>query len=363
MVSGANMTVRHYGKPRFLGLSAGLVAALGVSLGTAHAQEPIDIVHVNGPIYMLVGAGGNVAASVGLDGVLLVDSGSTEMSGALLSAIDGLRERVVEQRRNDVEPWGAEVRSSVLINRNPPAPPKPIRYIINSSAAADRVGGNARLGTAGRTYTGGNVAGTIGDSGDGAAIWAHEAVLFSLLERGESFSMLPTDTYYRNGSKLSHFFNGDGVRLVHMPAAQSGGATMVQFTRSDVIVTGDFFSQTSYPIIDIENGGSIDGVIAALNDVLELAVPEFRTEGGTMVIPAYGRLSDSADVGYYRDMLTIIRNNIQEMIKRGQSLAQIKAARPSRAYDARFGADTGPWTTEMFVEAVYRSLANNAEVE
>jgi cyclase len=190
-------------------------------------------------------------------------------------------------------------------------------------------------------------------------VWAHETVLYQLLERNAPFGMLPTDTYYGSSTKLSHFFNGDGVRMVHMPAAQADGATLVHFNRSDVIVTGDFFSQTSYPIIDLANGGSIDGVIDALNYVLELAIPEFRTEGGTMVIPAYGRLSDSADVGYYRDMVTIIRNNIEEMIARGMSLAQVKAARPSKAYDPRFGNDGGDWTAEVFVEAVYRSLSKD----
>jgi cyclase len=343
-------------------LAVAATAALGAWTGPVHAQDNIDIVHVNGPIYLLVGAGGNVAASVGPDGVLLVDSGSVERSAELLEAIEQLSARVAEQAKEKGPLWGAEGRSSVLLNRNPPPPPKPIRYIINTDASPDRIGGNARIGAeSGVTYTGGNVAGTIGDSGEGAAVWAHEAVLFRLIEREAPFATLPTNTYYGSGSKLSHFFNGDGVRLLHMPAAQSDGATMVQFTRSDVIVTGDFFSQNNYPMFDIESGGSINGVIEALNAVLDLAVPEFRTEGGTMIVPAYGRLSDSADVGYYRDMLTIIRNNIQEMTDRGMSLRQIRAARPTRAYDARFGADSGPWTTDMFVEGVYRSLTSSSQ--
>jgi glyoxylase-like metal-dependent hydrolase (beta-lactamase superfamily II) len=351
--------MRQYLPMRVLGLMPAFAATWAMQASPACGQGPIDVVHVNGPIYLLVGAGGNVAASVGPDGVLLVDSGSIEMSGVLLRTVETLSEEVNAVRSRESELWGAEGRSSVLTNRNAPPPHKPIRYIINTNASPERIGGNEVIGAAGVTYTGGNVAGTIGDAGEGAAIWAHEAVLFALVERDAPFGMLPTNTYYGASTKLSHFFNGDGVRMVHMPAAQSEGATIVQFTRSDVIVTGDFFSQTTYPMIDLERGGSIDGVINALNYVLDLAVPEFRTEGGTMIIPAYGRLSDSADVGYYRDMVTIIRNNIQEMITRGMSLRQIHAARPTRAYDARFGADSGPWTTDMFVEAVYRSLAGN----
>ncbi len=351
------MSVRRILVEPFRILSAAL--ALGAMAGggvCARAQSPIDIVHVNGPIYALIGAGGNVTASVGRDGVLLVDAGEERMSDALLAAIDSLRERAAEASKPEPKDWGAEGHSTVLDIRNPPPPPKPIRYIINTSAEPKRTGGNAKLSQSGRTYTGGNVAGTIGDAGEGAAIWAHEDVLFRLVEEGAPFEQLPTDTYVGDGAKLGHFVNGNGVRLIHVPRAQSAGATMVYFTRADVLVTGGFFSQAGYPVIDVAHGGSIDGVIDALNLVLDIAVPEFRTEGGTMIVPGDGRVSDSADVGYYRDMLTIIRNNIQEMINRGMSLAQIKAERPTKAYDARFGSDSGDWTTDMFVEAVYQSL-------
>ena len=204
------------------------------------------------------------------------------------------------------------------------------------------------------------MAGTIDDAAEGAAVWAHENVLFQLLERNVEFDMLPTDTYYGSNARLSHFFNGDGARMVNMPSAQADGASIVHFNRSDVIVTGDFFSQTSYPLIGLESGGSIDGVLDALNYVLDLAIPEFRTEGGTMIVPAYGRLSDSADVGYYRYMVTIIRERVAKMIERGMSLDEIQAARPTRAYDLRFADEGGRWTSEMFVEAVYRSLSENA---
>jgi glyoxylase-like metal-dependent hydrolase (beta-lactamase superfamily II) len=345
-----------------LAIVLGLLAAVWWS-PAARAQDAIDVVWVNGPVYMFVGAGGNVTASVGPDGVLLVDSGEEAMSDALLDAIRGVQRRLGEAARPAPPGGGAEGRSTVVENRSPPAPPKPVRYIINTSAAAEHTGGNRRIGAeAGVTFTGGNVAGQLRDAGAGAAVYAHEQVLQRMARRTPElpFAMLPTNTYYQPSLKLSHFFNGEGIRMVHMPAARSDGDTIVHFTRSDVIATGDVFSQTGYPVIDLEAGGSLNGILDALNFILDLAIPEFRTEGGTMIVPGHGRLSDSADVGYYRDMLTIVRDNVRTMIDRGLTLAEVQAARPTRAYDGRFGAESGPWTTDMFVEAVYRSLAGGA---
>src|SRR5438128_1815239 len=128
------------------------------------------------------------------------------------------------------------------------------------------------------------------------------------------------------------------------------------FRGCDVIATGDLFVTNSYPIIDIERGGNVQGIIDALNRILDLSIAEFRTEGGTMIVPGHGRLCDSADVAYYRDMVTIIRDRIQEMIQKGMTLDQVKAAKPTRDYDPRYGATTGFCTTDMFVEAVYKSL-------
>jgi glyoxylase-like metal-dependent hydrolase (beta-lactamase superfamily II) len=132
---------------------------------------------------------------------------------------------------------------------------------------------------------------------------------------------------------------------------------MVWFRQSDVISTGDIFVTTGYPVVDLERGGNIQGVIEGLNRILDLAIPVFRMEGGTLVIPGHGRLCDSADVAYYRDMVTIIRDRVQDMIKKGMTLAQVKAAKPTSDYDPRYGSTTGSWTTDMFVEVVYKSLS------
>jgi cyclase len=155
--------------------------------------------------------------------------------------------------------------------------------------------------------------------------------------------------------KLSHFFNGEGVVLLHQPAAASDGDSMVWFRGSDAIAAGDIFDTTGYPMIDTGRGGTIDGVLEGLNRILDLAVAEFRTEGGTLIIPGHGRISDSADVAYYRDMVTIIRDRVQTMKASGMTLAQVKAARPTADYDPRYGATSG-WTTDMFVDAVYATV-------
>jgi glyoxylase-like metal-dependent hydrolase (beta-lactamase superfamily II) len=318
----------------------------------------VEVLPIRGNLYVLFGAGGNITASVGVDGVLLVDSGAAGMSAKVLAAVDRLRHDLASRNLPKPLGWGAETRSSVA-DRHVAPPPKPIRFIVNTSVAADHVGGNEPLRNAGRTFTGGNVAGDIRDSTEGAAILAHENVLVRMTQAGgppPPPDALPTDTYYVEYYKLSHFFNGEGVQLFHVPNAHTDGDSIVHFRGADVIAMGDLMSTDRYPVVDVARGGSIDGVLDGLNRVLDMAIAEFRLEGGTLMVPGHGRLVDSADVAYYRDMLTIIRDRVADMVRRGMTLAQIKAARPTADYDPRFGASSGAWTTDMFVEAVFKGV-------
>jgi cyclase len=325
----------------------------------------IEILPVHGNIYMLSGAGGNITVSIGKDGVLLVDSGLAGTTDKVLAAI-----RQLQRQRQLTEPpvdlrWGAETRGTLQNSLNPSGPPKPIRYIINTHFHADHTGGNDRLARAGRTFTGGNVAGDIADAGQRAAILAHENVLNRMsaptgAKAAAPEGAWPTDTFHQNSMKLSHFFNGDGVQIVHIAGAHTDGDSIVYFRGSDVIAAGDLFVTDTYPFVDVQHGGTINGVIEGLNTILDLVIPEFRMEGGTMVVPGHGRLCDGADVAYYRDMVTIIRDRVQAMIKQGRTLEQVRAAKPTADYDPRWGADSGPWTTEKFIEAVYRTLQPTA---
>jgi cyclase len=320
---------------------AGMVAAATVAAAATPADPAppppppppaeVHILPVQGNISMLVGAGGNITVQAGSDGVLLVDTGLAPMSAKVLAAIRSLSD-------------------------------KPVHYIINTHVHPDHVGGNEAIAKTGVTVAGGNVVGDIGTSASNqATIMAFQSVLDRMSASTKDSpaapsGALPTDTYTTPERKI--FFNNEGVELIHISAAHTDGDTIVFFRRSDVISTGDIFVTNGYPIVDLAKGGNIQGVIAGLNRIVALAIPADEQEGGTLIIPGHGRLCDVADVVYYQEMVTIIRDRIQDLIKKGKTLEQVKAARPTRDYDPRYGSNSGIWTTDKFVTAVYQSLSS-----
>jgi len=241
---------------------------------------------------------------------------------------------------------------------------QPITYIINTSADPDHVGGNETLALAGRQITGGNVVGNTPDLAQSAEVHPHEHVLVRMIAPSVQppipLIATPATIYHTDTLKLSTFYHGDAIQLFHAPQAHTDGDTMVWFRHNDVIATGDVFQTTNYPAIDLERGGGVNGVIAALNRLLDIAFPEFRLENGTLVVPGHGRLCDMADVAYYRDMVTIVRDRAADMIKKGASLAQVKAAKITRDYDPYYVKGAGADSPDAFVESVYKSLTSRA---
>ena len=170
------------------------------------------------------------------------------------------------------------------------------------------------------------------------------------------FAAWPTDTFFGDDKEL--FFNDEAIQLIYQPG-HTDGDVLVFFRRSDVVASGDLFQTTTYPVIDVARGGTIQGEIAALNTLSELAVssvPIVTREEGTLIVSGHGRVYDQLDVVEYRDMVTIVRDRIKDMVQRGLTLAQVKAARPTLDFDGRYGSTTGAWTTSMFIEAVYKTL-------
>ena len=354
--------------------SAVLIACLG-GIGsnmTAGAQQQsaagglFKAYPVQGNIWMIPEPTSNVVVSLGRDGVMVVDSGTTQNVDRLLAT--------VKQLANDVLARPVPFTPCVGLNctafryafgfSSPsfdgitasPTPPKPIRYVLNTSNHPDHTGGNAKIKKAGTTYVGGNITGVLGDAGEGAAIVAHEAVLHRMTDANADDDMLPTETYGTPNYKLSWFFNNEGVQLFHAPAAHSDADSLVYFRYSDVLAAGEVYNTVTYPVIDVQKGGTIEGEIDGLAQILDIAYAEFRSQGGTVILPGRGRISDVGDVANYRNMVYIIRDRIKDLKQKGRTLEQVKAAKPTLDYDGRWGVTTGPWTTDMFIEAVYKTL-------
>ncbi len=320
-----------------------------VPFGAVHlrAQSPPsgapDVVQLRPNFHVIAGAGGNIVVQVGPDGVILVDSGTREAAGRVLAAIRQIT-------------------------------PLPIRYIINTSMDADHVGGNEALSKAGLSILPGAVAAGAGLNDDlvsnsgRASVLAHENVLARMTAatgpQALPFAMWPTKTFaYR---RYSMYLNGEGIQVMHQPAAHTDGDTIVFFRRGDVIATGDIVDTTRWPFIDTRRGGTVQGELDALNRLMDLSIlnlPLNWHPDRTFLVPGHGHVYDKFDLLEYRDAVTVVRDRVQDLLDEGKTLAQVKAANPTLGYRSQYGADKGEWTTDMFVEVIYNELASQKKTK
>lgn len=327
--------MKSYLKPIFRSLA---IAALGLLVSVpllAQVDSGLDVIRIRPNFYMLAGAGGNIGVQIGSDGVVLVNAGNQASA-----------EKVV-----------AEVRKLT---------PLPIRIIIDTNADADFVGGNEKVAKAGQTiFT--NLLGNGGfasamTNGGAASIVAHDSVMRRMSAPTGKVAPFPADAWPTEAFYFNHHtlrMNDEGIEIFYQPAAHSDADSFVLFRGSDVVVAGDVLDKTRFPVIDLEHGGSIQGEIDALNKLIDMAIaptPFIYKSAGTYVIPGHGRLCEQMEVVDYRDMVVTIRDNIEDLIKQGKTLDQIKEAQPALAYQNQYGSTSGPWTTNMFIEAVYKSL-------
>jgi glyoxylase-like metal-dependent hydrolase (beta-lactamase superfamily II) len=304
-------------------LACGLIATT-VGVRAQQNAAAISMLPVQGNVVLMTAGDTNVTVQTGKNGIVLVDTPAEALAPALL----------------------AEVRKF--------APQPNVRYIINTSISAEHTGGNAAI--VGPPATGRGTGGApFGFAGlNRPNILAHENVLnrMSSATPPTPAAMLPTTEYFLPSMDI--FANGEAIVLYHVPAAHTDGDTIAFFRRSDVISTGDIYTPGRYPVIDVARGGTVNGLILGLGKVLELAVPEAFEEGGTKIIPGHGRVSEETDVAEFRDMVSIIRDRVQDAMKKNQTLDQVKASRPSRDYDSEYHATQAD--ADRLVESIYRTL-------
>ncbi len=311
-----------------------IAASIALIAASAQAQtrpsgEEIEVLQLRPNFYMIGGAGANIAVQTGPDGIVIVDTGRAAMADRVLAEIKKLGKR-------------------------------PIRYIIDTSGDADHVGGNEKFAKAGQSFT--------LNTGTGDDLGANSAVIVgteNVLNRMSAptgkqaefpVAAWPTETFFEKEKPM--YMNREGIQIIAQPSAHTDGDSIVFFRRSDVVVAGDILDTDHFPVIDLEHGGGIQGEIDALNHLVEIAIPSIPLiwqDGGTYVIPGHGWVCDQADVVAYRDMVTIIRDRVQALIDKKMTFDQILQSDPTQGFH-QYGSDSGPWTTKMFVEAIYKSL-------
>lgn len=277
------------------------------------APTEVASLHVAGQVWLVAAGDRNVAVQVGDEGVLVVNPGPEALADDVLAEIHEL------------------------------APDKRVRIVILTDDDARHIGGTDKL-----------AAGPTPDA-QRAAVFAHENTALRIAAGPSADRHSPTDTFFRGTREL--YFNGEPIEIIHAPSATSDGDVLVYFRKSDVVVAGAVIADLTYPVVRLNEGGTVNGTVEALNDILDITIAEWRAQGGTMVIPDRGRIYDEGDVAEYRDMLTIIRDRVRDAIDKGLTLEQIKAARLARDYDGRYGAESGPASADAFMTTMYQSLS------
>ena len=314
-----------------LGIALGLALCCVLSASVVAQDAGLDVVKVRKNFYMIAGAGGNIGVQIGSDGIVLVNSGTAAAADKVLSALKQLTDL-------------------------------PIRYIIDVDAGAEFVGGNERLAKAGYTiFTNalGNPAALQAMTGGGASILSHDSVLRRMAAAKPPFpaNAQPNEAFFTPRKAIR--MNDEGLEILYQPAAHSNADSFVLFRSSDVVVAGDVIDMTRFPVIDLANGGTIQGEIDALNKLIDLTIaptPFIYKDVGTYVIPGHGRLCEQMEVVDYRDMVVLVRDVVADLMKQGKTMDEIKAARPALPYETRYGAQSG--VTNAFVEAIYKSLSS-----
>ena len=289
-----------------------VVAALFTLSGSIHAQQNFDTVQVRSQkvaegVYMLQGAGGNIGLSIGDDAVFVVDDQYAPLTPKILAAI-------------------AQLTS------------KPVRFVVNTHWHGDHTGGNEAMGKA------------------GALVVAHDNVrrrmsseqvleFFQDTVPASPAGALPVITF---SDTVTFHINGDDVQAFHVAHAHTDGDAFIVWRKANVVHAGDVFVTYGFPFIDLGSGGSIDGLIAAIDILLSLG------DENAKIIPGHGPLSDRTAVREYRTMLKSIRDRVSQQKGAGRSLAQTVATRPTAEFDAKWGS--GFIKADQFVEMVYRSL-------
>lgn len=318
---------------RWLGLrpAVGVLALLLLGLLRAQAAAPsegVAVLPLRMGVYLLTVEGFNVTVQTGPDGTVVVDPGPKEAAAAVEATI-----RTISAT--------------------------PVRYVIDTSSDTQLTGGNELVSHAGQSF----IANQLGGA---ANVIATQNTLLTMISQPGDHSefALPSEIFTR--PQLSFYMNRQPIAVVWLPAAHTNGDVVVRFDGADVLATGSIFDNTHFPVIDLQHGGTIQGEIDALSRLLNtmayVSVPLVGQAAmlnqplGTLVIPSRGPLCDQHDLVTYRDMVETIRERVADLIAHGADLQRVLAARPAQGFEARFGSDTGAWTTQDFVTAVYQSL-------